>query len=129
MSLEHLRTGDRAIVRFRFIKSPEYLRLGMKLVFREGRTKAIGSISQVIPHVTTQASTTRGKTRGQQTADSSQAGKRNETGDEATRSSNKRSRQGNVAPLTPATTTTAETTVETNVQEVTATTITNTNSS
>jgi len=127
MSLEHLRTGDRAIVRFRFIKSPEYLRLGMKLVFREGRTKAIGSISRVIPHVATQASTTRGKTRGQQATDASQAGKRNETGDEATRSSNKRSRQGNAPPLIPATTTTAETTVETNVQE--ATTTTNTNSS
>lgn len=66
MSVEHLRTGDRAIVRFRFIKSPEYLRIGMKLVFREGRTKAIGSISQLFPHIPPQASsTTRIKTRQQ----------------------------------------------------------------
>lgn len=46
MSLQHLRTGDKALVTFRFIKHPEYLRQGMKLVFREGRTKAIGTITQ-----------------------------------------------------------------------------------
>lgn len=39
-----LRTGDRAIVRFRFIRSPEYLRMGQRLLFREGRTKGIGRI-------------------------------------------------------------------------------------
>lgn len=42
MSQEHLRTGDKADVRFRFIKNPEYLRAGMRLVFREGKTKAVG---------------------------------------------------------------------------------------
>ena len=44
MNAECLRTGDKASVRFRFIKNPEYLRLGQKMIFREGRTKAIGTI-------------------------------------------------------------------------------------
>ncbi|CAF2849862.1 unnamed protein product [Rotaria sp. Silwood2] len=102
MSLEHLRTGDRANVRFRFIKSPEYLRLGMKLIFREGRTKAIGSIAKLYPHVAPQVSNTRGKGRLQTTAgatanpittDPSQSSKRNDTTDDTNRSGNKRSKQ------------------------------------
>lgn len=44
MNAECLRTGDKASVRFRFIKNPEYLRIGQKMIFREGRTKAIGTI-------------------------------------------------------------------------------------
>ena len=47
MSLEHMRTGDKAICRFAFLKNPEYLKLGTKMIFREGRTKAIGTISKV----------------------------------------------------------------------------------
>ena len=102
MSVEHLRTGDRATVRFRFIKSPEYLRLGMKLVFREGRTKAIGSVSKLYPHVPPQSTNTRGKTRQQTAAaaaanplatDQSQATKRNDSGEDPTRSGNKRPKQ------------------------------------
>lgn len=31
-----LRTGDRAVVRFRFISHPEYMKLGARLIFREG---------------------------------------------------------------------------------------------
>jgi hypothetical protein len=102
MSVEHLRTGDRANVRFRFIKSPEYLRLGMKLVFREGRTKAIGSISKLFPHVAPQTTNTRAKTRLQTatgatanptTTDQSQPGKRNDSGEDTNRSGNKRTRQ------------------------------------
>uniref|UniRef100_A0A665T1L4 Uncharacterized protein n=1 Tax=Echeneis naucrates TaxID=173247 RepID=A0A665T1L4_ECHNA len=40
---DELRTGERAVVRFRFIKHPEYLRLGAKLLFREGVTKALAT--------------------------------------------------------------------------------------
>ncbi|XP_075255104.1 GTP-binding protein 1-like isoform X2 [Convolutriloba macropyga] len=47
MNKEALRTGDKASIRFRFIKHPEYLRVGTRLVFREGRTKAVGSITKV----------------------------------------------------------------------------------
>lgn len=49
MSEECLRTGDKAKVRFRFIKYPEYLRPGQRLVFREGRTKAVGNVLSVPP--------------------------------------------------------------------------------
>ncbi|XP_073527719.1 GTP-binding protein 2 isoform X2 [Phyllobates terribilis] len=41
---EELRTGEKAVVRFRFIKHPEYLKLGTKLLFREGVTKGIGHV-------------------------------------------------------------------------------------
>lgn len=47
MNAECLRTGDKASVRFRFMKNPEYLRIGQKMIFREGRTKAIGTIVKV----------------------------------------------------------------------------------
>uniref|UniRef100_A0A0N4ZC03 Tr-type G domain-containing protein n=1 Tax=Parastrongyloides trichosuri TaxID=131310 RepID=A0A0N4ZC03_PARTI len=50
MEKEVLRTGDRDVVRFRFIRHPEFLRIGTRLVFREGRTKAVGKISKIIPH-------------------------------------------------------------------------------
>ena len=38
---------------FRFVKHPEYLKTGQRLVFREGRTKAVGSVTKIIPHVST----------------------------------------------------------------------------
>ncbi|XP_048842871.1 GTP-binding protein 2-like isoform X2 [Brienomyrus brachyistius] len=40
-----LRTGEKAVVRFRFIKHPEYLKVGAKLLFREGVTKGIGHVT------------------------------------------------------------------------------------
>lgn len=43
-SLERLRTGDKDEVVFRFIKHPEYLYAGQRLIFREGRTKAVGML-------------------------------------------------------------------------------------
>lgn len=43
MSIDHpqnlLRTGDRATVIFEFIAHPEFVKAGMKLLFREGKTK------------------------------------------------------------------------------------------
>lgn len=59
MTSAHLRTGDKALVRFRFIKNPEYLKSGMRLVFREGRTKAVGTISNLFPHISAVAQNTR----------------------------------------------------------------------
>lgn len=46
MSVQHMRTGDKATVKFSFIKNPEYLKIGNKMIFREGRTKAIGTITK-----------------------------------------------------------------------------------
>ncbi len=47
MDKDHLRTGDKTVARFRFVRFPEYLRQGARLVFREGRTKAVGSVVKV----------------------------------------------------------------------------------
>ncbi|XP_053346775.1 GTP-binding protein 1 isoform X2 [Clarias gariepinus] len=47
MNRDCLRTGDKATVHFRFIKTPEYLHVDQRLVFREGRTKAVGTITKI----------------------------------------------------------------------------------
>lgn len=47
MSKDLLRTGDKGVIRFRFIKSPEYLHLGTSILFREGRTRGLGQISNI----------------------------------------------------------------------------------
>ncbi|PIO76311.1 hypothetical protein TELCIR_01620 [Teladorsagia circumcincta] len=52
MTKEVLRTGDRDRVTFRFIRLPEYIRPGTRMVFREGRTKAVGTVVNVIPQAT-----------------------------------------------------------------------------
>nr|CAD7460416.1 unnamed protein product [Timema tahoe] len=49
MSQDCLRTGDKALVHFRFIKHPEYIKPGQRMVFREGRTKAVGNVLRLIP--------------------------------------------------------------------------------
>lgn len=49
MSKECLRTGDKAHVLFRFIKHPEYIRPQQRMVFREGRTKAVGNVLKPLP--------------------------------------------------------------------------------
>jgi GTPase len=68
MSKECLRTGDKAIVRFRFIKHPEYIKPGQRMVFREGRTKAVGNVLKPLPNTTLLSRTKPSKmqTRGQQ---------------------------------------------------------------
>ncbi|XP_002731255.1 GTP-binding protein 2-like [Saccoglossus kowalevskii] len=47
-----IQTNQKARVMFRFIKYPEYLREGSRLLFREGRTKGIGQVTKVLPHCT-----------------------------------------------------------------------------
>uniref|UniRef100_A0A7S4W2L0 Tr-type G domain-containing protein n=1 Tax=Alexandrium monilatum TaxID=311494 RepID=A0A7S4W2L0_9DINO len=48
MSCELLRTGDKAMVTFRFVYHGEYLRPGSPLLFREGRTKGLGRVVEVL---------------------------------------------------------------------------------
>lgn len=55
MSQDCLRTGDKALVHFRFIKHPEYIKPGQRMVFREGRTKAVGNVLKIIPHTASNA--------------------------------------------------------------------------
>ncbi|KAF2180952.1 hypothetical protein K469DRAFT_729618 [Zopfia rhizophila CBS 207.26] len=42
-----IRTGDRAQVAFRFVQRPEYLTVGDRILFREGRTKGLGIVKAV----------------------------------------------------------------------------------
>ena len=48
MTCDLLRTGDRGIVRFKFMKAPEYLHIGATILFREGRTRGVGHIKNLI---------------------------------------------------------------------------------
>ena len=43
----YIRTGDRATVAFRFVQRPEYLAVGERILFREGRTKGLGIVKAV----------------------------------------------------------------------------------
>ncbi|KAJ2656528.1 hypothetical protein IWW48_004988 [Coemansia sp. RSA 1200] len=43
-----LRTGDRARVLFQFVRHPECLDVGSRLIFREGRTKGVGKITRIL---------------------------------------------------------------------------------
>lgn len=49
---ELMRTGDRAIVLFKFINSPEYIHLGANVLFREGRTRGLGQVTKLIYETT-----------------------------------------------------------------------------
>ncbi|KAG2416399.1 GTP-binding protein [Aspergillus terreus] len=42
-----IRTGDRALVAFRFIQRPEFLAPGDRVLFREGKTKGLGIVKRV----------------------------------------------------------------------------------
>lgn len=42
-----IRTGDRALVAFKFIQRPEFLNPGDRVLFREGRTKGLGIVKSV----------------------------------------------------------------------------------
>ncbi|KAJ2083092.1 hypothetical protein H4R24_001067 [Coemansia sp. RSA 988] len=46
-----LRTGDRARVIFQFIRHPEHIAIGSRLIFREGRTKGVGKVLRVLSPV------------------------------------------------------------------------------
>ena len=47
MNKELLRTGDKGHIKFRFMYRPEYLKVGTTILFREGRTKGLGVVTNV----------------------------------------------------------------------------------
>jgi GTPase len=51
MSKDCMRAGDSGVIKFRFLKSPEYLHLGDIVLFREGRTRGKGRIIKLYPFV------------------------------------------------------------------------------
>jgi len=44
---EIMRTGDKAIVKFKFMYNSEYLRPGLNILLREGKTKILGMVTKV----------------------------------------------------------------------------------
>jgi GTPase len=49
MDKEFLRSGDKGIIRFRFMKKPEIMHEGDTILFREGRTRGKGKIIKIFP--------------------------------------------------------------------------------
>ena len=45
--IHRIKTNDAALVSFKFIRNPEYLTLGSRLLFRDGRTKGIGNVTKI----------------------------------------------------------------------------------
>ncbi|ELT99327.1 hypothetical protein CAPTEDRAFT_18841 [Capitella teleta] len=48
MNKNSLETNEKAVVTFRFLCRPEYIRVGSRLLLREGRTKGMGEVTKVI---------------------------------------------------------------------------------
>ncbi|KDO27574.1 hypothetical protein SPRG_06842 [Saprolegnia parasitica CBS 223.65] len=44
-----IRTGDRARISFCFVTHPEFLKVGMRFVFRDGQAKGIGQVTRILP--------------------------------------------------------------------------------
>ena len=38
--------GDKAIVKLEFTTRPEYIKVGMKIIFREGKVRAFGNVME-----------------------------------------------------------------------------------
>jgi len=47
MDHDLLRTGDKGLIRFRYMYRPEFLKVGITVLFREGSTKGLGVVSRV----------------------------------------------------------------------------------
>lgn len=45
----HIKTNEKARVVFQFKFKPEYLRVGARLLFRDGKTKGVGEVTQIFP--------------------------------------------------------------------------------
>lgn len=53
-----MRTGERGVMRFRFMYHPEHIKEGDTFLFREGKTKGLGEITRVfLPEKVTKANT------------------------------------------------------------------------
>ena len=50
MSKEFMRAGDSGIIKFKFLKAPEFLHIGDTVLFREGRTRGKGKIIKLYPY-------------------------------------------------------------------------------
>ena len=48
--ISKMKNEDEANVEFRFIRYPEYVKPGSRLLFREGRTKGMGRVTEIEPY-------------------------------------------------------------------------------
>ncbi|XP_055878486.1 GTP-binding protein 2-like [Biomphalaria glabrata] len=46
---DHIKTNEKARVTFMFKYKPEHIRVGARLLFREGRSKGMGEVTRIIP--------------------------------------------------------------------------------
>lgn len=46
---ESLAAGEKGRVKFKYMRHPEFLRVGSRVLFREGRTKGVGEITKLFP--------------------------------------------------------------------------------
>lgn len=49
ISRNHIKTNEKARVTFKFKFKPEYIRVGARLLFRDGRSKGVGEVTQIFP--------------------------------------------------------------------------------
>eukprot|EP01121_Diplochlamys_sp_Union-15-3_P009278 TRINITY_DN2524_c0_g1_i5.p2 TRINITY_DN2524_c0_g1~~TRINITY_DN2524_c0_g1_i5.p2 ORF type:complete len:276 (+),score=45.58 TRINITY_DN2524_c0_g1_i5:1007-1834(+) len=112
-----LRTGDRAKVKFRFLYNPEYLKNGMRIIFREGRCKGIGIITNAnCDDEDTTTATTTATATATTTKDVKDKGpkeeekSKNNTSDTQNSTKNKEKEKEKEKETNPTTTTTATTT-------------------
>ena len=47
---ESLAAGEKGHARFQYMRHPEFMRVGSRILFREGRTKGIGEVTKLIPY-------------------------------------------------------------------------------
>ena len=47
MDCDYIRTGDKANIKFRFKRYPEFIEKNTKVMFREGKTKGVGVIKEL----------------------------------------------------------------------------------
>ena len=43
-----LRTGDKALIQLEFLIRPEYIKPGMRIIFREGKVRAVGKVVELL---------------------------------------------------------------------------------
>jgi GTPase len=48
INIDALLSGDDATIKLEFIMKPEYIKKGMRLIFREGKVKAVGKIIEIL---------------------------------------------------------------------------------
>lgn len=46
---ESLAAGEEGLVTFQYLRHPEFLHIGTRVLFREGQTKGVGQITRIIP--------------------------------------------------------------------------------